>query len=52
MYGWMWRHLPGKPRVRVSIAVSLVVGVVVVLFLWVFPWLAPMLPFQQQTIGG
>ncbi len=51
MYGWMWRHLPGKLWVRVSIAVLLVTGAIMVLFLWVFPWLAPILPFQQQTVG-
>ena len=52
MYGWMWRHLPGGPWAKASIAIVLVIGVIAVLFLWVFPWLAPLLPFQQQTVGG
>jgi hypothetical protein len=52
MYGWIWRHLPGRTWAKASLAVALVIGVIVALFLWVFPWVSPLLPFQQETVGG
>ena len=50
MYGWLWRHVPGPPAVRVVILLAVVAAVVVLLFGWVFPWLEPRLPFTDVTV--
>ena len=50
MYGWLWRHLPGPPAVRVVIALLIFAAVVAVLFVWVFPWVEPRLPFTDVTV--
>jgi len=49
MYGWIWRHLPGPPAVRLLQALMLVAAVVTLLFLVVFPWVEPQLPFNAVT---
>jgi hypothetical protein len=51
MYGWLWRHLPGKTATRTVVAALLLVAVVAACFLWVFPAVAPYLPFNGQTVG-
>ncbi|WP_243790678.1 hypothetical protein [Saccharopolyspora gloriosae] len=49
MYGWIWRHLPGPPPVKIVEAVLLVLMVVALLLFVVFPWLEPLLPFNDVT---
>jgi hypothetical protein len=51
VYGWIWRHLPGRTPVRVVIAAVLVAAVVAVCFVWVYPALAPLMPFNNTTVG-
>ena len=51
MYGWVWRHLPGRTPTRVVVALVLVLAIVAVLFLWVFPLAAPLVPFNDNTVG-
>jgi hypothetical protein len=52
MYGWLWRHLPGRWPLKTAIMVVLAAAVVVVLFTVVYPWLEPRLPFNQVTVNG
>jgi hypothetical protein len=54
MYGWIWRHLPGRWPLRLAIATMLVAAVVAVLFTVVFPWAEHTLPFLDVTVdqGG
>ena len=51
MYGWIWRHLPGPPAVRLLQALMLMAAVVALLLLVVFPWVEPRLPFNAVTAG-
>jgi hypothetical protein len=51
MYGWIWRHLPGSPAVRLLQALMLIAAVVTLLLLVVFPWVEPRLPFNAVTAG-
>ncbi|MFC4005197.1 hypothetical protein ACFS2C_26670 [Prauserella oleivorans] len=50
MYGWIWRHLPGPPALRVVEAAVLVLGVVALLMFVVFPWAEPLLPFNDVSV--
>jgi hypothetical protein len=52
MYGWIWRHLPGKTAGRTAIAVVLVLAVCALLLFVVFPWVEPHLPFSDVTIDN
>jgi hypothetical protein len=51
MYGWIWRHLPGPPAVKLLQALVLVAAVLTLLMLVVFPWAEPRLPFNAVTTG-
>jgi hypothetical protein len=51
MYGWIWRHLPGPPAMRLLQALMLMAAVVTLLLLVVFPWVEPRLPFNAVTTG-
>lgn len=52
MYGWMFRHLPGPPWVRVVITLLALAAIIVVLFGWVFPAIAPYMPFNDGLVGS
>ncbi len=51
MYVWIWRHLPGSPRLRLLQAVLLLAVVVAVCFTWLFPLLAEALRGNGNTVG-
>lgn len=51
MYGWMWRHLPGRTGTRIFFSLVLVAAVVALLFFVVFPWVEPRLPFDEVVVG-
>jgi hypothetical protein len=51
VYGWIWRHLPGRWPVRLVLATMLVAAVVAVLFTAVFPWAEHSLPFLDVTVS-
>lgn len=52
MYGWIWRHLPGKTWAKLCCAAALVLATLALLFLVVFPWVEPRLPFNDVTVDG
>ena len=51
MYGWIWRHLPGRWPVRAALSLVLVALVVLGLFAVVFPWAEHGLPFVKVTVN-
>lgn len=50
MYGWLWRHLPGRTGLRIAQLFVLLVGVAVLLLFVVFPAVEPHLPFNNVTV--
>jgi hypothetical protein len=44
MYAWIWRRLPGRPRVKAAWAALLVLALIALLWFLVFPWAAVHLP--------
>ena len=50
MYGFIWRHLPGRTAARAVTALVLVLAVVAVLLFVVFPWVEPRLPYNDVTV--
>ncbi len=50
MYGWLWRHLPGRWPLRLAELALLLVGALALLFYVVFPTTDPHLPFNRVTI--
>jgi hypothetical protein len=51
MYGWIWRHLPGRWPVRLALSLALAAAVVLLLFTVVFPWAEHALPFFHVTVN-
>ena len=52
MYGWLWRHLPGRAPVRVALLVVVAAAVLAACFLWLFPAISPLMPFNDTTVGA
>lgn len=54
MYGWLWRHLPGRWPVKALESLLLLAGALALLFFVAFPWVEPRLPFNDVTVtdGG
>ncbi|ACY95669.1 MULTISPECIES: hypothetical protein [Thermomonospora] len=52
MYGWIWRHLPGRGPVRALIAAGLVAVAVLLLWYVVFPWAESKVRFDENTVEG
>jgi hypothetical protein len=52
MYGWIWRHLPGRTWSKALLALLLVLAVVALLLFVVFPWAEPHLPFNDVTVDS
>lgn len=50
MYGWLWRHLPGSPAVRVLTAAALILLAAAVLWYLVFPLLEPSVALDEVTV--
>jgi hypothetical protein len=50
VYGWIWRHLPGRTASKAALALVLVLAVVALLLFVVFPWVEPRLPFNDVTV--
>ncbi|EIV93318.1 hypothetical protein [Frankia sp. QA3] len=51
MYAWLYRHLPGPPRLRLALAVVAVLAIVALLMFVVFPAVETVLPNGQVTLG-
>ncbi|MGO8884648.1 MAG: hypothetical protein ACLPUO_05685 [Streptosporangiaceae bacterium] len=47
MYSWIWQHLPGSNRRRVTLLVLVAVALLALLWLVVFPWASVHRPFDQ-----
>ncbi len=52
MYGWIWRHLPGRALGKSVSSLVLVAAIVALLWFVVFPWVTPMLPMSNVNVGG
>jgi hypothetical protein len=52
VYGWIWRHLPGKAWTKAGCTALLVLATLALLFFVVFPWVEPRLPFNDVTVDG
>jgi hypothetical protein len=50
MYGWIWRHLPGRTGAKALLAVVLALAACALLLLVVFPGVEPHLPFDDVTV--
>ncbi|KJE25615.1 hypothetical protein FF36_00231 [Frankia torreyi] len=51
MYAWFYRHLPGPPRLRLTLAVIAVLAIVALLMFVVFPAVETVLPNGRVTLG-
>jgi hypothetical protein len=52
VYGFVWRHLPGRPVVRAFLAAALAACVTVLLWYVVFPLLDEWLPISEVTMSN
>lgn len=52
MYGWLWRHLPGRSGARTVAVLLLLAAVLVLLFQWVFPAISDSLARNGATVGA
>jgi hypothetical protein len=51
MYGWLWRHLPGRVPLRLAQLLALILGVAALLLFVIFPAVEPHLPFGNVTVS-
>ncbi|MBO3746018.1 hypothetical protein J5X84_08070 [Streptosporangiaceae bacterium NEAU-GS5] len=51
MYGLIWRRLPKRTWLRITISLLLIGVAGVVLWYVVFPWLEPQVPLDRVTVG-
>ena len=50
MYGWIWRHLPGRAHTRLLFATVLLVAAAAFLWFVAFPWLEPRVPLDRTVV--
>lgn len=52
MYGWFWRHLPGRWPAKAVLTLLLLSGVLALLWFAAFPVAERWLPFNEVTVNS